>query len=524
VKSAGQTNTIRTTAPRRRGLPFTRCPAFGGSILPSDAQRPPRVKGLPAPVAIVLAVLAVCAPQSPAETKAASQPASRPLTPQQQAEALVGQFRKDDGGIVGASAVNVRTAETLFSINADEPMTPASNQKLLTAAAALAKLGSGFRFTTAICLSGKDIVLLGDGDPMLGDPRRAAATGQSIYRHVDLWAAAIRRKTGAKLAGDILVVRRVKKFRHPDWPKSQYVSSDCAPVASLNFHNNCYDVTFRVAGDTTQAVVTPQSSFIRVVSRLSPGEPHLWSLSSASDESSVTIRGTVKATTDPYSAPVSNPPLLLGRVLADRIVRAGVAFDGKVRTVESDDVKWDEAVALHETTTPLSIAMRRANKRSLNMAAECIFLRLGSGEWDRSANVVASILRAEYGLDERSFVVRDGGGLSRRNRISAAAMTKLLAVALRRKDAEVFLESLPISGLDGTLKRRLTDPSCRRRVLAKTGSLAGVSCLSGYVLDGAGEPAVAFSVLVNRTRNTWRAKALQDAICRMLVDSVSSLE
>ena len=266
----------------------------------------PRRRGQAAVLSLLVAV------------SAARADTAKPALPQRIAS-LVGTYEAASRAIVGLCVVDLRTGRPLAAARPDEQRTPASNQKLLTGAAALAKLGGSFKFTTAVCLSGKDIVLLGDGDPMLGDPRRAAANGQSIYHHVDLWAAAIRRKAGAKLAGDILVVRRVKAFRHPDWSKSQYVNDYCAPVASLNFHNNCYDVTFRVAGGAARAVVVPQSRFIRVVGKLAPGKSHLWSLRSTTDESSVTIRGTVRPTSDPYSAPVSNPPLLLGRILADRI-------------------------------------------------------------------------------------------------------------------------------------------------------------------------------------------------------------
>ena len=92
----------------------------------------------------------------------------------------------------------------------------------------------------------------------------------------------------------------------------------------------------------------------------------------------------------------------------------------------------------------------------------------------------------------------------------------------RRKDGRVFLASLPASGIDGTLRRRMKAPPYRGRIRAKTGYITGVSCLSGYVLDDSGKEVLAFSILVNRVRagNGWRAKQMQDRICRLLVDSV----
>jgi len=82
---------------------------------------------------------------------------------------------------------------------------------------------------------------------------------------------------------------------------------------------------------------------------------------------------------------------------------------------------------------------------------------------------------------------------------------------------EFFLKSLPIAGTDGTLKKRLKEEPYKSRIRAKTGYVKGTSTLSGYVktLD---EEIIAFSILVNKIKGgTWRAKRLQDIICRSLV-------
>ena len=132
--------------------------------------------------------------------------------------------------------------------------------------------------------------------------------------------------------------------------------------------------------------------------------------------------------------------------------------------------------------------------------------------------LAAKTLVETLGLTEGSFEVRDGSGLSNGNRVSPAAMTRLLSAMLRRPASEQFVSSLPISGTDGTLTRRLNDALCRRRIRAKTGYIAGVSALSGYVCDNDGRPRIAFSVLVNRipTGKGFKAKQLQDAVCRSL--------
>ena len=88
----------------------------------------------------------------------------------------------------------------------------------------------------------------------------------------------------------------------------------------------------------------------------------------------------------------------------------------------------------------------------------------------------------------------------------------------------MILESLPFSGIDGGLRKRMKSPPYRGRAAAKTGYVDGVSCLSGYVLDGESRPAIAFSVLVNNVPlgKARRAKRLQDELCKLMVDSIDA--
>ncbi len=434
----------------------------------------------------------------------------------------VGAYEASSGAIVGLSAIDLRTGEALLDTRSGELFAPASNQKLLTGAAALVRLGAEFAFTTSVYRLGADVVVVGDGDPTLGDPRLAEQAGESIYAELDRWSAAVAGKVGGVIEGDLLVCSRfpLTGFRHPDWPTAQHHRWYAAPVAGLNFHDNCFDVTFTVADAKVVPHVLPQSRFIRIVSAVKPGKRHIWSLQSNADDSQVKLRGTVRRTTrDPLSVAANNPPLLLARTFADRIVRTGVSFTGEVRSVKPRDVDLSRAELLARTTTPLSVAMRRANKRSLNMAAECIFLRTGDGTWKGSAAIVSETLIREFRLEAKSLVVRDGGGLSPKNRVSPRTIVRVLRGVAKRSDAAVLIASLPKSGIDGSMRSRLSTATSRGRVLSKTGSIAGASCLSGYILGRTGKPAIAFSILINRVPPgaTWIARQLQDAVCESLV-------
>jgi D-alanyl-D-alanine carboxypeptidase/D-alanyl-D-alanine-endopeptidase (penicillin-binding protein 4) len=156
--------------------------------------------------------------------------------------------------------------------------------------------------------------------------------------------------------------------------------------------------------------------------------------------------------------------------------------------------------------------------------AECLFLRSavepGSpATWERAAKVAEATLTGRYGLAAEEFRVADGSGFSRSNRVAAAAITRLLQ---RLAGEKIFVDSLAVAGVDGSLRRAQDLPE--GRILGKTGTLAGVSALSGYVTGSQGGPSLAFSILVNgRTAGKRHdAKGLQGGICHALVRLVDA--
>ncbi len=448
----------------------------------------------------------------------------RAQTASQQIQTLAADFEKDSNATVGVSIVDLRNGEKISSLRADELFAPASNQKLVTGALALVKLGGDYKFSTKLyLLDGENLWVQGDWDPTLGDPRLAQEAGQTIYAELDRWGKLLAKSVGDTLDGDIFVGQSASGGRHPDWPKNQHHQWYAAPVAPLNFNNNCFSVTFDVQNSRVIPQIAPASRFIKIVDRTRLGDRHVWSLTSSADDSVVTIRGTVKTETRyPLDVACNSPASLFGYALAERINQAGVRFDGRIACTQPDGLKQklDTAKLIAETTTPLSVAMNRSNKRSLNMAAECIFLRCC--DWNDRSGTASKILTETFGLKAADFVIRDGCGLSGKNRITPAALTKILSVVAERKDAKVFLDSLPISGVDGSLSGRLNEKDCIRRVLGKTGYINGVSCLSGYVLDDKSAPVFAFSIMVNNLpgKKIRQAKQLQDDICRILINSL----
>ena len=448
----------------------------------------------------------------------ASKPASAAKTLNQRVKELAESFCDGKKTQAGVSAVDLATSKTLLAVDDDVPLMPASNQKLVTSAVALARLGGDYKFATRVFRCGKDVAVVGDCDPTLGDPNLAAANKQTIYAELDKWAAAVKDKCG-KIEGNLVMYAPLGEYRHKDWPKNQADNWYVAPVTTLNFNNNCFDVTFHKVDGKLTPVVAPLSRFVKVVNNLKVGTEHAWSLRGSQNDTVLTLQGTMSGASDsPVSVACENPPLLLGRTLAERLVQAGVEIGGDLLLVDLKNFDESKATEIARTETPLAVVMARANKRSLNMAAEGMFLR-ACGDWDNGPKRAAETLEKAYGIKE-GIEVADGCGLSRNNRITPAAMTKLLAAVHKRKDADILAASLPIAGVDGTMERRLTQEPYRARVLAKTGWIGGVSTLSGYVLDGEKNRAIAFSVLVNGVPGPADAKKLEETVCKLLVDSL----
>ena len=162
------------------------------------------------------------------------------------------------------------------------------------------------------------------------------------------------------------------------------------------------------------------------------------------------------------------------------------------------------------------------NKRSQNFYAESLLKVLGArvcgrGSWAMGLKVVAELLD-EVGIRRGSYRQADGSGMSRGNRFTARQITALLHHMFFHRWGKEFLQSLAYSGEpDLGWRSRLADPPYRGNIFAKTGTLRGVSSLSGYAKATSGR-LYAFSILLNGVRSDDAARRAQNALLRTLVD------
>ncbi len=469
--------------------------------------------------------------------------------------------RRSDVGktAIALYAVDLSNGLVLARQNADEPMMPASNFKLITSATALHTLGHDFVFETKLILHNPSagngpqddaiLVVRGDGDPSFGDEAILRVHGGDVgdvEALLQLWVDAVKKANVRKVHRLILDDSVFDHtFTHPSWPADQLNRWYCAQVAGINFFTNCLDVYPTPAGsvgETPLVKIVPEAPFIPATNLATTGATDTFWISRKIDSNEITFRGTVKhKRIKPVNVTVHDPAMFFGQALADRLKRAGIAV-GEVGRPTPRDVLGD-GKTLHVIRTPLPLVLERCNKNSQNLYAEALLKRSGRkvtgapGSFENGAAAVRLFLQKQIGTAAASVNTADGSGLSRDNRVTARIMVDVLtAMHKDAKAGRIFRQSLSIAGKDGTLDDRLTN--LKGRVYGKTGYISGVSCLSGYlVIPGAKAAAntaaaptstddaddvrvIAFSFLFNDLKTSLDVvMKLQDGLVKMIDDA-----
>lgn len=449
-------------------------------------------------------------------------------------EAIIGAAKVGDAQ-VGVSIVDLETGRVLAERRASTPMMPASNMKLLTTGTALAVLGDEFVFRTEVLLDGDRLIVRGAGDPALADPVMLGRMEPRLtVREVLETLAGAVRKAGVSRVSEVVVDDRVfdREFVHEGWPVDQLNRWYCAEVAGLNFHANVLSVFARPAasgpGGAPVVAIEPEAPWVPVEVKartVGNGRTAVW-LSRESEANRFTMYGEVRnALGEPVEVTLHDPPLFAGRLLAASLLRAGVGVgaaageEGKEASgerlaaalaavrVAGPEEPASEGRAVAAVTTHIRDIVERCNGDSQNLYAEALLKRVGHavtgepGSWKNGGAVARMVISERLGPEHAAgTVVDDGSGLSRGNLVSPRTMTAWLD-ALRR-DPEIggaFVSSVPMP-VKGSLRRRFAGEGLRNELRAKSGSIDGVRCLSGYLTDPQTGRCVAFSVLVNELR------------------------
>ncbi|MGN9778764.1 D-alanyl-D-alanine carboxypeptidase/D-alanyl-D-alanine endopeptidase [Micromonospora sp. H33] len=479
----------------------------------------------PRTLALVAVVAAAATAAAPTATAESPTPAATRLNAT--IDAILADSR-----LAGAQAsVVVKDAasgETVYHRNGDRRLVPASNTKLLTSAAALELLGPDHRFHTDVLAGGSRRGTVVNGDLHLrggGDPTMLAADYDALAAKVA--ASGIRVVTGNLVADD---TRYDDTRLGPDWTWDDEPYYYAAQVSALTVTPDTdYDAGTVIVhaapaaapGGRPVVTTTPATGYLRIDNRattVADGDTSI-SFERVHGGNTVVVTGQIAVGDAPASdwVTVWEPTGYAADVFRSALRKHGVRVLG--RTVLGRPTPAGAAeVARHDSMT-LAELMVPFLKLSNNGHAEVLAKEIGrvlagSGTWSAGIAAINGYV-AGAGMDPATFRQRDGSGLSRRNLVPATEFVDLLTAVRAEPWFPAWYAALPVAGaadrfVGGTLRSRMRGTPAAGNVHAKTGSLTGVSGLSGYVTDADGR-LLAFSILLNNYLAS-SVKGLEDQI------------
>jgi D-alanyl-D-alanine carboxypeptidase/D-alanyl-D-alanine-endopeptidase (penicillin-binding protein 4) len=427
----------------------------------------------------------------------------------------------------GAKIVSLDTGLTVFDQNPQKLFTPASNTKLFTVALALDRFGADYRITTSLYAKAKpnragtlkgDLIVYGRGDPTFN----ARLNGGDLYQALEslvraLTNAGVRRITGHLVGDDSF-------FHGPPygsgWAWSDLEHSYGAEISALTINDNILAVVVKPGdrlGAPCRLTLLPPTTWLTFSNRtltVAKGagrkvqlyRPICGQAIYVAGQLPVDDAGTTNAIT------LHNPAGLFASFLKEALARRGIKIRGKARSAcwldrQAQPINIESFVELGSVQSPpLRDIAGLVLKPSQNLYADLLLAHVGetSRPPDSPADQTSEALGirelntflAGLGIPRGEVSLVEGSGLSPDNLTTPNAITTLLRSMSRHQCARAFRDALPVAGVDGTLRNRMKGTPAAGNVQAKTGTLRGANCLSGYVTTAAGERLV-FSLMVN---------------------------
>ena len=423
-------------------------------------------------------------------------------------EALEGPILRNSK--VGMVAVDLNRGRTIFAYRPNALLNPASVVKLFTGAAALHYLKPEYRFESTVWIQPEqfnngvlngNLYIKGGGDPTL------------VTERLWLWVTELHHLGLREVKGDLIIDETFFDDVRvgPGFDMENTDFAYMAPVGAMSVNFNAVGVHIRPGekpGASAVVSVEPDTPYVeldgKVATRKGIGQYLMVGSKSADNKRRQILRarGWIGADQNPKVIwrKVDNPPLYAGFTFRDMLIRRGIKVGGSVRLGEVPE----GAKRFHTfVSRRLSEILDDLNKYSNNLVAEMILKSLGAvvfnepGSWGNGVEAVQRFLKEEIGVSPDQYLLRNGSGLNDTNRFSAALVVRLLDYIYRTREiAYELIPSLGVSGATGTVRKRLTGDAVHHKVRAKTGTLTGVTALSGYVMSR-DRVVVAFTVLVN---------------------------
>ena len=426
--------------------------------------------------------------------------------------------------------IDPESGRVLLSQLPDVPRSPASTVKTLTTFAALDMLGPTYTWHTRAATRGTinggvldgDLILQGGGDP---------------YITLERWwsfVQALRAKGLKSIRGDIVIDNSAFSL-----PQEDPGAFDGRPNRSYNvlpdaLMVNFQSIDFRIAAnpDTHQVDVIPTpapvnlniENHIRFVGgRCGGGAGRVDFQVASATWDRVVFNGALSArcTEQSFARVLLRPTTYAFGTFVELWRQSGGEFSGKLRV---EAAPADAKPLLSYESLTLGEIIRLTNKFSSNLMARHLLLTVGKERFgepatlEKGADTIAEWGR-ERGLDLQGIDIDNGSGLSRSTHVTVLQLARALSAAYRSRFAPEFMASLPLAGLDGTLRSRMKS-SPAGSVRLKTGHLDGVSGVAGYVTTAGGKTFVLASLVNNARADVGAAEPLHAALVTWMLENL----
>ena len=396
------------------------------------------------------------------------------------------------------------SARTLYTRNAMTLLAPASNNKLLTTAAALKALGAQYRFRTAVYGDSTQpnlatLRIVGHGDPSLTIAQLVTLAQQLQQKGVQQVEQLIGHDTYFRGAAT-----------NPYWDADDTLQGYGAPVNSLMLNQNGIGLTLvpqqvgqplRVQWDDPTDASSWRVSNQSVTVSASGGE--FVDAVRVSNQRLIRVSGQLRAGSEaePIAVSIPNPGNYLVDKFRTALTNANITIQRStvVKTTPAPPGQIELAAI---ESAPLAQLLVETNRESNNTYAEMLLKTLGAVQTPNNLDATASGIAAvkatltPLGVNPAGYSMVDGSGLASRDRASAAALVQTLQAMAQSPDAPIYRNSLAIAGVNGTLKNRFRNTAVQGKLQGKTGTISGVVALSGY-LTPPNHPDVVLSILTN---------------------------
>ena len=427
---------------------------------------------------------------------------------------------------MGIKVVSLRSGKIIYSLNSNHLFTPASNNKLYTASAALHYLTPQFRFNTSAWIDTTyldsthvpRLVMVGGGDPdfSLADLELIANEISKNVKNID------------KLVIDNSLFDDIHFGQGWMWDEgSEWYF---AHINAMTLNDNCVDISVmpRAIGEKPIVSLSPDTKYVEIINSAI-------TVDDAVDSNDLTIERRWQENTNiidisgellknenqeiQYTT-IDNPALFTGTVLIDLLKQYGINVKNGIVVGQVDSTMIP---IYSHYSKPLYNSLVNFLEKSDNLSGELYVKMIGhtvtgqQGNWGNGMLAIKTFLYNEVKIDTTKMRMEDGSGLSRYNLISPNQINQILKYMYSNSPYNTeFISILPSGGWDRVLKNRMEGIENGDNIRAKTGTMSGVSCLSGYVFTKNGEP-LAFSIMMNGYVGEYNPyRKLQDDICEIL--------